>query len=67
MTIVYNPIKNMIVNLESFASNINHEFKTSISEVLSSLELAKMTGEFEEANDNAIRSTKRLNNILDVL
>jgi signal transduction histidine kinase len=43
MTIVYNPIKNMIINLESFASNINHEFKTSISEVLSSLELAKMT------------------------
>jgi signal transduction histidine kinase len=67
MTIVYNPIKNMILNLESFASNINHEFKTSISEILSSLELAKLTKEFEEANEFAIKSTKRLNNILDVL
>lgn len=67
MSVVYKPIEEMILNLESFASNINHEFKTSISEILSTLELADITWDYKEANVIVTHSTKRLNNILDVL
>ncbi len=64
---IYTPIKDMIINLEGFASNINHEFKTSLAEILSSLELAWLTHEYEKSHEQAIRSAKRLNNILDSL
>ncbi len=64
---VYAPIKEIVINLEWFATNVNHEFKTSLTEVLSSLELAKVTKEYEEGVDHAISSAKRLNNILDSL
>lgn len=67
MVRIYSPIRDMIINLEGFASNINHEFKTSLAEILSSLELAQLTHEYEESNTQAIRSAKRLNNILDSL
>ena len=40
---VYKPIKESISNLEDFAENMNHEFKTGISEIISSTELADMT------------------------
>jgi len=43
MTKMYKPLKEIIINLESFASNINHEFKTALTEIISSLELARLT------------------------
>ncbi|NDK09315.1 HAMP domain-containing histidine kinase [Candidatus Gracilibacteria bacterium] len=64
---VYAPIQEIVMNLEGFATNINHEFKTSLTEVLSSLELAKVTQDYEQGVDQAISSAKRLNNILDSL
>lgn len=64
---VYKPIKEMVINLEWFATNINHEFKTSITEILSSLQLAEVTKEYESGVTHAIGSAKRLNNILDSL
>ena len=36
---VYRPIRESIMNLEQFTTNVNHEFKTSLSEITSSLEL----------------------------
>jgi len=67
MTKMYKPLKEIIVNLESFASNINHEFKTALTEIISSLELAKLTWEYEEANKYSISSSRRLNSMLDTL
>ena len=64
---IYKPIEEMITSLETFAVNINHEFKTSISEIISSLELADITKEYQEANQQAMWSVSRLNNILDSL
>ena len=63
----YKPLRKTIVNLESFASNINHEFKTSLSEIISSLDLAEITWEYQEANTYAVQSAKRLNSTLDTL
>lgn len=63
----YAPLRKTIVNLESFASNINHEFKTSLSEIISSLDLAEITWEYQEANTYAVESAKRLNSTLDTL
>ena len=40
---VYQPIRDSITNLEQFTTNVNHEFKTSLSEIISSLELEKIT------------------------
>ncbi|MGB2111381.1 MAG: hypothetical protein ACPHY8_06240 [Patescibacteria group bacterium] len=57
----------MIVNLESFAGNINHEFKTGLTEIISSLELAREIQNYEESNDFAVQSAYRLNSTLDTL
>jgi len=67
MTQMYKPLKEIIVNLESFASNINHEFKTSLTEIISSLELARVTKEYKEANEYSISSARRLDSMLDTL
>jgi len=67
MTKMYKPLKEIIINLESFASNINHEFKTALTEIISSLELARLTWEYEEANKYSVSSAKRLNSMLDTL
>lgn len=64
---VYKPIEEMIESLEWFALNINHEFKTSLSEIISSLELAKITKDYEEPTEQSIASAKRLNATLDSL
>lgn len=64
---MYNPLKEMVLNLEGFATNINHEFKTSLTEIISSLELAQMTGEYEAANTYSVGSSRRLNSMLDTL
>ena len=67
MTQVYKPLREIIVSLEAFASNVNHEFKTSLTEIISSLELAKVTGEYKEANTYSISSARRLDSILNSL
>ena len=67
MTKIYRPIKNIIENLENFALNINHEFKTSLSEIISTLQLAQITKDYDDGVNQAVQSSKRLNNILDSL
>jgi len=67
MSKMYKPLKEIIINLEWFASNINHEFKTALTEIISSLELARLTWEYEEANTYSVSSAKRLDSMLDTL
>ena len=64
---VYKPIKDSITNLEDFAENMNHEFKTGISEIISSTELADMTWKYKETNQKVLSSAKRLSDILTSL
>lgn len=64
---VYRPLRESITNLENFTSNVNHEFKTSLSEIISSLELGEITGERKEYTPQALTSAKRLNIILESL
>jgi len=61
------PIKENIKNLEDFTWNINHEFKTPLAEILSSLKLAKKIWNYEELVDQSITSANKINNILDSL
>lgn len=61
------PIWETIKNLEDFTWNINHEFKTPLSEIISSLSLAKKTWDYKEAIDQSIESTKKINDILNSL
>lgn len=64
---VYTPIKEIVISLEDYSLSINHELKTSLSEIISTLELAKITGEYEDSIEQSLASTKRINNILDSL
>lgn len=65
--LVYKPLEDIVWWLESYAININHEFKTSLSEIISSLELAQHTKEYKTSNIQAINSSHRLNSILNSL
>ena len=67
MGVVYHPIRDVISSLEEYGSNINHEFKTSLTEILTSLELAKITNDYKDGVNQAITSSKRLSSILDSL
>lgn len=67
MTKMYRPLKEVVINLEWFASNVNHEFKTALTEIISTLELARLTKEYEEANTYSVASARRLNSMLDTL
>jgi signal transduction histidine kinase len=64
---VYRPLRESISNLEEFTSNVNHEFKTSLSEIISSLELGEITKSQKEYAPQALSSAKRLNIILESL
>ena len=64
---VYRPIRDSIMNLENFTTNVNHEFKTALSEIISSLELWEITQKQSEYTLQALSSAKRLNIILDSL
>ncbi len=61
------PIKETIRNMQDFTWNINHEFKTPIAEIISSLWLSLETWDFKKWVKNSIKSAKKLNNILDSL
>lgn len=60
-------MKLIVENLEDYTSNVNHEFKTSLAEVISSLELANIIKNYDKAVPQAIASSKRMNMILDSL
>lgn len=64
---VYHPVRESIRNLEHFTTNVNHEFKTSLSEIHSSLELWEITKDYPQYTKKALKSAKRLNIILDSL
>ena len=59
------PIRQTIRNLEDFTGNVNHEFKTPLSEIVSSLQLAKKSWKYKAWVDQSITSVKRLTKILD--
>ena len=65
--LLFRPAHDIVSNLEDFASNVNHELKTSLAETLSSLELAEITGDYVHSVEHAIVSTRRINAILDSL
>lgn len=61
----FEPIRETITGLEDFTSNINHEMKTPLAEIISTLSLAKRTKNYDEAIAQSLVSTKKLNTILD--
>jgi hypothetical protein len=58
-------IEQSINSLEDFTSNINHEIKTPLSEIISTLSLAKKINNYEEANEISLNSAFKLNKIID--
>lgn len=63
----FEPIKRSIKNLEDFNTNINHEFKTPLAEIISTLELSKRTHDYENSTESALTSSKKLLKILENL
>lgn len=62
----FKPIKETISSLETFSANINHEMKTPLAEIISTLSLAQKTKtNYEESIEQSLNSTKKLNKILD--
>jgi len=62
----FKPIKETLSSLETFSGNINHEMKTPLTEIISTLSLSqKIKWNYEQAIDQSLQSTKRLNKILD--
>ncbi len=62
----FKPIKETISSLETFSENINHEMKTPLAEIISTLSLAQKTKtNYEESIEQSLKSTKKLNKILD--
>ena len=64
---IYKPIRENMQNLEDFTVNVNHEFKTSLSEIISSLQLGQEIKEEKQYLPVALSSARRLNIILDSL
>lgn len=58
-------IEQNIHALEDFTSQINHEMKTPLSEIISTLSLAQKTHNYEESVDISLHSSFKLNKILD--
>ncbi len=58
-------IEQSINSLEDFTSNINHEIKTPLTEIISTLSLAKKLKNFEESNEISLNSALKLNKIID--
>jgi signal transduction histidine kinase len=60
------PIQETISSLEDFGSNINHEIKTPLTEIVSTLGLAKRTKtQYDEAIDQSLKSAGKITKILD--
>jgi len=58
-------IEQSINSLEDFTSNINHEIKTPLTEIISTLSLAKKLNNYVEANEISLNSALKLNKIID--
>ena len=63
----FQPIKETIAWLEDFSSNINHEIKTPLAEIISTLALAKKIKNYDEAIEKSLSSSKKINTILDAM
>jgi len=62
----FKQIQETISSLETFSADINHEMKTPLAEIISTLSLAQKTKvNYEEAINQSLISTKKLNKILD--
>ncbi len=61
----FKPINETISGLEDFTSNINHEMKTPLSEIITTLSLAKKIKNYDDAINQSLISTKKLSKILD--
>lgn len=62
----FKPIKEIIASLEDFSANINHELKTPITEIISTLSLTKeINKNHEKAIDTSLNSAQKLAKILD--
>lgn len=58
-------IEQNIHALEDFTSQVNHEMKTPLTEIISTLSLAKKTHNYQEAIEVSLLSTLKLNKILE--
>lgn len=58
-------IEQSIQSLEDFTAQVNHEMKTPLSEMISTLELSKKVKNYEESIDITLNSAYKLNKILD--
>lgn len=62
----FKPIRDTITSLETFTWNINHEMKTPLTEIISTLSLSqKIKSNYEYTIDQSLESAHRLNKILD--
>lgn len=60
------PIDETIQSLEDFSSNLNHEIKTPLTEIISTLSLTKRTkANYDEAIDQSLRSAAKITTIID--
>jgi two-component system phosphate regulon sensor histidine kinase PhoR len=62
------PIRETISSLETFSGNMNHEMKTPLAEIISTLSLAqKVKWNYETAIETSLNSSRKLSKILDSL
>ncbi len=62
----FSPIREMIMSLEDFSANINHELRTPVAEIISTLSLSQELGKnHEKAINTSLYSAKKIAKILD--
>lgn len=62
----FKPIKQTIESLEMFTWQINHEIKTPLAELISTLSLAKKTKKnYEKTIDQSLESSRKIHKIFD--
>lgn len=62
----FKPIRETISSLESFSANINHELKTPLSEIISTLGLSKkLNSGHKEAVEQSLNSAHKISKLLD--
>lgn len=61
----FRPVSDIIASMESFSENINHELRTPLAEIISTLNLSLKNKEYESAINQSLKSTKKLDKILN--